>query len=97
MATPQLVSSVTASAATIEAAHEHTVGTLDEDELQVVVTGTTASVSDCLDEQDWYVVEDSSGKADPAVERGHFRSTAKVTEHDSTWLVAQFTPGSQPC
>jgi uncharacterized protein YraI len=97
VATTQIVESAWQAANTVRAAHEHTVGELSDSHLSVVVVGNTARVEDCLDEFDWYVVEDGSGRPDPAVSRGHFQAVGALGFAAGRWLVTQFQPGTASC
>jgi len=97
VATSDIVDSVTAQANTIEAAHEHTEGELSDSDVKVSVTGSNASISDCLDQYDWFLVEDGTGEPDPAVTRGHFTGSAQLTLTTGGWKVSAFAASTSPC
>jgi hypothetical protein len=85
-------------AAAILAAKEHGVGTLRDDQVSVVMTGTTsAALADCQDENDFYLVSDDSSTPDPFVQRGDFAGSAQMVLQGGRWLVDVFTTTHATC
>ena len=98
VATSRLVKAAEEQADTIEAAHEHTVGTLaDAHETVVMTSGTAASLFDCLNEEDWYLVEDSTNQPDPEVTRGYFVGLADFVLQGGHWYVDVWQPAQGAC
>ncbi len=96
--TTRLAQASVRQAAAILAAREHGVGTLRDDHVSVVMTGTTsAALADCQDENDFYLVSDDSSTPDPFVERGDFAGSAQMVLQDGHWLVDVFTTTHVPC
>jgi hypothetical protein len=88
VATARLVLAAQRDAAAIEQAHEHGVGTLTVDhEVVKLLSGTQATVFGCLDEYDFYLVQDANGQPDPAVSRGDFVGVADMVEVSGQWRV----------
>ena len=77
--TNRLAQASVRQAAALLAAHEHGVGTLRDDKVTVVLRGSDAAdITDCQDEFDFYLVADSTGTADPFVQRGDFAGAAQL-------------------
>jgi hypothetical protein len=88
VATARLVLATQRDAGAIEQAHEHGVGTLAVDhEVVKVLNHTQATVFGCLDEYDFYLVQDANGEPDPAVSRGDFVGVADMVMVDGRWKV----------
>jgi hypothetical protein len=84
-------------AAAILSAHEHGVGTLRDDHVTVVMTGAaSAALTDCQDEDDFYLAE-ASGTPDPFVARGDFAGSAQLVLQNGQWLVDVFTTTHLAC
>jgi hypothetical protein len=84
-------------AAAILSAHEHGVGTLRDDHVTVVMTGAaSAALTDCQDEDDFYLAE-ASGTPDPFVARGDFAGSAQLVLQNGQWLVDVFTTTHLTC
>jgi hypothetical protein len=85
-------------AAALLNAHEHGVGTLRDDRITIVTpSATTADITDCQDEYDFYPVEDASGTADPFVQRGYFAGEAQLVLQGGHWLVDIFSTTRITC
>jgi hypothetical protein len=98
VATARMTKAAEEQADTIEASHEHTVGTLEDDHETVVMTGdTTASLFDCLNEDDWYLAEDNSDQPDPGVSRGYFVGLTDLVFQNGKWLVDIWQPAQGKC
>jgi hypothetical protein len=96
--TPRLLKAAQEQAETILAAHEHGTGTLKDAHQVVKVTGpATASIFDCLDEVDWYLVEDASGQPDPGITRGDYVGIADLILQDGHWYVDIWQPSQGQC
>jgi hypothetical protein len=96
--TARLLKAAEEQAETILAAHEHGTGTLKDAHQVVEVTGpATASIFDCLDEVDWYLVEDASGQPDPGITRGDFVGIADLVLQDGHWYVDVWQPSQGRC
>jgi hypothetical protein len=97
VAVPSLVDAARRAAASIQQAHEHGVGQLTETRAVVTVSGSTGSLVDCLDEQNWYVVSDTTGKPDPGVSRGYYTGTASFVLQNGRWYVQTWRPTQNRC
>jgi hypothetical protein len=98
VATISLAQATVRAAAAILRAHEHGVGQLRDDHLGLTLHGpTSASITDCQDEKDFYLVSDGSGEPDPAITRADFVGTAELTVQAGHWLVAVFTTTHTEC
>jgi hypothetical protein len=96
--TTRLAEASVRQAAAILAAQEHGVGTLRDDHLTIVMTGqNSAALADCQDENDFYLVSDDSGAADPFVARGDFAGSAQMVLQNGHWLVDVFTTTHVTC
>ena len=92
MTTTRLAQASVRQAAAILAAQEHGVGTLRDDQVSIVMTGTTsAALADCQDENDFYLVSDDTSTPDPFVQRGDFAGSAQMVLQNGHWLVDVFT------
>jgi hypothetical protein len=84
-------------AAAILSAHEHGIGTLRDDHVTVVMTRpASAALTDCQDEDDFYLAE-ASGTPDPFVARGDFAGSAQLVLQNGQWLVDVFTTTHLTC
>ena len=98
VATNRLAQATVRQAAALQAAQEHGVGTLRDDHVSVVMTGpASAALADCQDEDNFYVVKDSSGTPDPFIQRGIFVGSAQMVLQDGHWLVDVFTTTHDAC
>lgn len=97
VAQPAVVSAAEQAAGTLEAAKEHGVGTLTDDQRRLSITGTTATLTDCLDEYDWYVVSDGTSQPDPGVARGFFVGSGTFVEAGGHWLVSSWRSEPTKC
>lgn len=85
-------------AAALLNAHEHGVGTLRDDRITILVpSATTADITDCQDEYNFYPVEDANGSADPFVQRGYFAGAAQLVFQGGHWLVDVFSTTHVTC
>ncbi|HEX3796875.1 MAG TPA: hypothetical protein VHV57_20440 [Acidimicrobiales bacterium] len=85
-------------AAALLNAHEHGVGTLHDDRVTVVeVSSTSADITDCQDENDFYPVENADGAPDAFVQRGYFAGAAQLVFQGGHWLVDVFTTTRVTC
>jgi hypothetical protein len=97
-ATSRLAQASVRQAASLLHAKEHGVGTLRDDHLTILMTGlTSATLADCQDEKDFYLVSDASGTPDPFVARGTFAGSAQLVLQDGHWLVDVFTTTHVTC
>lgn len=97
VATPKMTTVAAQAAGALLKAHDHAVGRLTDSRRVVTVTGTTAHLTDCLDELHWYVVEDASGRPDPSAIRGFFVGTADLVLSSGRWYVSSWNSHPQPC
>lgn len=98
VATDRLTQAAVRTGAAILYAHEHGTGILRSDHVVVRFTGTDqALIADCEDEQDFYLVSDSTGSPDPAVKRGWFTGTAVLVQQRGQWLVDVYRPSTAAC
>ena len=96
--TTRLAQASVRQAATLQAAHEHGVGTLRDDQVKVVMTAEdSASVVDCQDEDNFYPVGNGTGTPDPFVARGYFVGSAQMVFQQGRWLVDVFTTTHVTC
>jgi hypothetical protein len=96
--TPRLLKAADEQAETFLAAHEHGTGTLKDAHQVVKITGSkTATIFDCLDEVDWYLVEDASGQPDPGIARGDFVGIADLVLQGGRWYVDIWQPSQGQC
>ena len=96
-ATTSMTHAIQGGASAVQQAHDHGVGTLTDSHRTVTVTGSSATLADCLDELHWYVVEDSTGKADPSVTPGYFVGSASFVKTNGQWLVSAWNSHPQKC
>jgi hypothetical protein len=86
------------AAAAILHAKEHGVGTLKDDKVVVKITGpSSASLVDCQNEKDFYLVENKTGIPDPAVSRNDFVGVAQLVNHNGRWYVSVFATTHTVC
>lgn len=96
--TTRLAQASVRQAAAILAAQEHGVGTLHDDHVSVVMTGSSsAALADCQDEFDFYLVSDSTSTPDAFVQRGDFAGSAQMVLQNGHWLVDVFTTTHVAC
>jgi hypothetical protein len=96
--TTRLAQASVRQASAILAAQEHGVGTLHDDHVSVVMTGpTSASLADCQDEYDFYLVSDGTSTPDAFVQRGDFAGSAQMVLQNGHWLVDVFTTTHVAC
>jgi hypothetical protein len=96
--TPRLLNAAEKQAETFLRAHEHGTGVIKDAHRVVKITGpTTASIFDCLDEVDWYLVEDASGQPDPGITRGDFVGIADLVLQDGRWYVDVWQSSQGQC
>lgn len=96
--TTRLAQASVRQAAALQAAKEHGVGILRDDDVKIVMTGPdSASLVDCQDEEHFYLVEDESGTPDPFVARGYFVGSAQLVIQQGRWLVDVFTTTHVTC
>jgi hypothetical protein len=96
--TSQLASATVRQANAILNAHEHGVGILRDDQLVIRVTGpTSASIADCQDQKNFYLVADGSDTPDPAITRANFVGAADLVEISGHWYVSVFTTTHTEC
>ena len=96
--TNRLAQASVRTAAAVLYAHEHGVGQLRDDHVSVRFNGSDeALLTDCQDEQDFYLVSDSTGRPDPAVQRGFFAGTAVVVFQSGAWVVDTYRPTNAAC
>ncbi|HVA05877.1 MAG TPA: hypothetical protein VNG12_03955 [Acidimicrobiales bacterium] len=97
-ATAQLTAAAERQAESLLKAHEHGTGTLVDDHQVVEKTSsTTASIFDCLNEQQWYLVEDNGNRPDPGVVRGDFVGIANLVNQNGEWFVDVWQPSQRQC
>jgi hypothetical protein len=88
VATARLVLATQRDAAAIAQAHEHGVGMLMVDhEVVKAINASQATVFGCLDEYDFYLVQNANGQPDPAVSRGDFIGVADMVLVNGQWKV----------
>ena len=99
VAEPAVVDAAKRAAGTLESAREHGVGTLRDDHraLHINPAAGRATLTDCLDEYNWYVVSDSTGQPDPGVARGYFEGTGTFVESAGRWLVESWRSEPTKC
>jgi hypothetical protein len=97
VATPKLVDAVRKVAAAYQTLDDHTVGALHDSHVTIRVQGTRAAVIDCLDEYDWYIVDNKTGMADPGATRGDFEAFTDVAQSSQGWKVSLWKPGQYSC
>jgi hypothetical protein len=97
IAVPSLVEEAKLAAQTLQQGQAHGVGPLQDSHRSVVISGSTARVSDCLDEYDWYVVSDATGQPRPGIARGYFSGKGVLTDQNGQWVVAAWKSESAPC
>jgi autotransporter adhesin len=96
--TTRLAQASVRQAAAILAAQEHGVGTLHDDHVSVVMTGSSSAVlADCQDDFDFYLVSDSTSTPDAFVQRGDFAGSAQMVLQNGHWLVDVFTTTHVAC
>lgn len=96
--TERLAEASVRQAAALLNAHEHGTGILRDDRITIQVpSSTSADVTDCQDEYDFYPVEDTSGAADSFVQRGYFAGAAQLVYEGGQWLVDIFTTTHITC
>lgn len=96
--TTRLAQASVRQAAALQAAHEHGVGTLRDDQIKVVMTGQdSASLVDCQDEEHFYPVGNGTGTPDPFVARGYFVGSAQMVFQHGRWFVDVFTTTHVTC
>ncbi|MGZ6827750.1 MAG: hypothetical protein ACXVGH_13250 [Mycobacteriales bacterium] len=97
VATPKMTTVASQAAGALLKAHDHTVGRLVDSHRVVRFHGAAATLTDCLDELHWYVVEDASGRPDPSATRGYFVGTADLVLTAGRWYVSSWNSHPQPC
>lgn len=96
--TTRLAQASVRQAAAILSAKEHGVGTLHDDHVSIVMTGSgSAALADCQDESDFYLVSDATSTPDPFVQRGDFAGSAQMVLQNGHWLVDVFTTTHVAC
>lgn len=97
-ATDRLAQASVRTGAAILYSREHGVGELRDSHVSVKFQGSDeALLTDCEDEQHFYLVSDSTGDADPAVHRGYFTGTAVLVLQNGKWLVDIYRPSTATC
>jgi hypothetical protein len=98
VATTRLAQASVRQAAAILAAKEHGVGTLHDDHVTIVMTGpNSAALADCQNEDDFYLVTDTTSAPDTFVQRGNFAGSAQMVLQNGHWLVDVFTTTHVAC
>ena len=99
VAVPAMVDTAERAAGTLEAAKDHGVGTLRDDHrvLHIDPRAGKATLTDCLDEYNWYVVSDGSGQPDPGVARGYFQGTGVFVQSAGHWMVQSWRSEPTRC
>lgn len=97
ISTERMSAAAVAAAGAVQQAHDHGIGALVDSHRRLTVTGGSASLTDCLNEKDWYVVEDKSGRPDPSVTRGMFIGTATFTKLNGQWKVSAWNSHPHRC
>lgn len=97
VATPAMTRAAQQAAGAIQQAHDHGVGTLVDGHRVISIKGSTASLSDCLDELHWYVVEDANNTPDPSVSRGYFVGSASFVLTGGQWFVSEWNSHPKRC
>ena len=97
VATESMTDAANKTAIAVQEADEHGVGTLVDSHRVITVHPDEADLTDCLDEEHWYVVNNSSGQPDPGVTRGYFEGTAKFTLVNGQWFVSSWNSHPQTC
>lgn len=96
--TTRLAQASVRTAAALLYSHEHGLGVLHDDQLTIrVISSTQALVTDCEDQYHFYLVTDSDGQPDPAIQRGYFTGTAVLVYQQGHWLVDVYRPSSATC
>jgi hypothetical protein len=98
VATARLVNAAERQAQSILNAQEHGIGSLQDDhQLTKITSSTTASVFDCLDEQHWYLIQNTTGQPDPGVTRGYYIGIADLVLQGGRWYVDVWQPSQGQC
>jgi hypothetical protein len=97
VATPKLVHDSREVAAGLQELNDHTIGALRDSHEGIKVKQSKAVVIDCLDEVDWYVVDDKNGRADHGATRGDFSGFATLVHTATGWRVSTWKPGQLTC
>jgi hypothetical protein len=97
VATTKLVKAVREVAAGFQKLGDHTEGALHDSHVGIRVHGSRAVLIDCLDEYDWYLVNDKSGDPDPGATRGNFEAFSSFVDTSTGWKVSLWKPGSYAC
>jgi hypothetical protein len=96
--TNRLAEATVRQASTLINAHEHGVGQLRDDQLDIKMTGIdTAALADCQDEMDFYVVSDTTNQPDPSFTRADFVGAAQLVDISGQWYVDVFTTTHTEC
>jgi hypothetical protein len=98
VATPKFVHAAQQQADAISHAQEHSTGSLKDDHQVIKITSSVSvSIFDCLDEKDWYLVEDSNGEPDPGITRGDYVGIADMLLQNGRWYVDVWQPSQGAC
>jgi hypothetical protein len=98
VATSGLGDATVRAAAAILRAREHGMGMLRDDQVVVKITDpSSASLVDCQDEKDFYLVDDATGRPDPAITRADFVGTAQLVNLKGRWYVSAFATTHVRC
>jgi hypothetical protein len=97
LATPAMTRAAQRSAAALQQAHDHALGTLEDSHRIITVRGSSATLTDCLDELHWYVVEDANGQPDPSVTRAYFVGTADFVLAKGQWRLSSWNSHTERC
>jgi hypothetical protein len=98
VATAKLVHAAQLQADNIASSQEHATGTLrDAHQVIEITSSISASIFDCLDEENWYLVENSNGKPDPGITRGYYVGIADLLSVNGRWYVDVWQPAQGSC
>jgi hypothetical protein len=97
VATAKLIDAVQQVAAGFQKLGDHTEGALHDSHVGIQTRGSRAVVIDCLDEYDWYLVNDKSGEPDPGATRGNFEAFSSFVHTSTGWKISLWKPGSYAC
>ena len=97
IATPSMTAAAARSAGALLQAHDHAVGTLTDSKRAITVKGATATLTDCLDELHWYVVEDANATPDPSVTLGHYVGSAAFVLTKGQWYLSSWQTHPERC
>jgi hypothetical protein len=97
VATSKVVTAVQKVGAGYQSLGDHTQGALRDSHVEIKTSGSRGLVIDCLDEVDWYIVDDKTGDADQGATRGDYEAFTNLVHTAHGWKVSLWKPGQYVC